>query len=166
MLAAMSWRMAIRPYRRSDRDPLLAVWLDAARLAHGFLGEAVLQGQLLLIRDFYLGRAETLIAEADGRLLGGIGLVGHFIAGLCVDPACQRRGVGGALVEAAARLRGTLTVDVYLANKPALAFYERQGFREIDRRPKPGEGCLLPLIRMRRLADGLGAKPRRMREAG
>jgi len=56
-----------------------------------------------------------------------------MIAGLAVDPARQRQGIGGALVEAAAaeaRARGArrLTLRVLAHNEGARRLYERAGF--------------------------------------
>ena len=142
--------MRIRAYEHEDRERVLEVWLAASRHGHSFLGEAVLQGQLLLVRDVYLTCAQTLVAVVDGRIEGFIGLLNSFIGGLFVDPAHHRSGIGRTLVAEAGRLRNELTVEVYQANTGARTFYERQGFVEIGRRDEDDEGRLLPLVRMRR----------------
>jgi ribosomal protein S18 acetylase RimI-like enzyme len=56
-----------------------------------------------------------------------------MITGISVDPACQRRGVGQALLDAAvveARERGArrLTLRVLAHNKAAVRLYEQSGF--------------------------------------
>jgi ribosomal-protein-alanine N-acetyltransferase len=57
-----------------------------------------------------------------------------WIATIAVDPAFQRRGIGSALLRACeARLfvpKARLTVR--LSNVPAIAMYERDGYRTVD----------------------------------
>lgn len=145
----------IRPYQpETDRDRVLEVWLTASRHGHAFLGEAALRGQLGLVRDVYLVRAETRVAVCRGDILGFIGLLDAFIGGLFVDPAAHRAGIGRALILDAAARRGALTVEVYAANAAALAFYGRLGFVETGRRPLDDEGRPWPLVHLERPADG------------
>ncbi len=55
----MSSPPKIRRYIPADRDATLAIWLEASRVGHGFLGEAELQKQKALVRDHYLDASET-----------------------------------------------------------------------------------------------------------
>jgi ribosomal protein S18 acetylase RimI-like enzyme len=86
---------------------------------------------------------EVLVAEVDGAVAGFVKfrpvtpLESHAhvlqIQGLGVDPACQGRGVGRALLEAAAdeaRSRGArkLSLRVLSRNVTARRLYERCGF--------------------------------------
>ena len=60
-----------------------------------------------------------------------------FLSGLGVDPAHQRRGVGGALLEAGRRRDPRLPV-VLLTNELAnVRFYERHGFEVVLDEPMP-----------------------------
>jgi ribosomal protein S18 acetylase RimI-like enzyme len=89
---------------------------------------------------------ELWLCEEDGELLGAVGLE-HvseeelLIARLFVAPSAFRRGVGTALVsQALAQARGRrVRVGTGAANLPALALYERLGFRRAaEREPAPG----------------------------
>jgi ribosomal protein S18 acetylase RimI-like enzyme len=86
---------------------------------------------------------DVLLAVVDGEIAGYVRLSRPFpisssahvltISGLAVDPAFQRRGVGGALMEAAAaeaRARGArrLTLRVLEPNTAARRLYERSGY--------------------------------------
>jgi GNAT superfamily N-acetyltransferase len=84
----------------------------------------------------------VLVAEEEGTVIGWIHVVGTHsietapfavIAGLVVDEARRSRGIGAALVEAAAAWAarqgyGTLRVRSNVVRERAHAFYERLGF--------------------------------------
>ncbi|MBF3243993.1 GNAT family N-acetyltransferase, partial [Pseudomonas aeruginosa] len=108
----MSSPPKIRRYIPADRDATLAIWLEASRVGHGFLGEAELQKQKALVRDHYLDASETWLALDGDTPLGFIGLLDAFIGGLFVAPTAHGRGIGRQLVEHAATLKGALEVEV------------------------------------------------------
>ncbi len=109
VLEALQWRASLA--NPADRPHLLAnpdaIDLPMAQISSG----------------------DVLIAEIDGRITGFAAVVGGELDGLFVEPEQWRRGIGEALVAAAAELakrRGfPLTV---IANPAAFGFYERCGF--------------------------------------
>lgn len=135
-----------------DRDRLTDIWLAASRVGHPFLGEEVLASQSAKVRDIYLPQAENWVAEVDGEPVGFIGLIDDFIGGLFVDPKAHGRGLGKALVEHAAKLKGALDVEVYADNSAAVEFYRKAGFVETLRRPDDDEHLPFDVIRMHRSA--------------
>lgn len=131
--------MSIRP---ATADDLAAVaTLEATSFPDdawpvGYLAEAV-AGELY--------GTSILVAELGGAL------VGHAIASvvfeaaelqrIAVAPEHRRRGIAGLLLaavrdRAAAQGAPALLLEVKETNLGALAFYERAGFVEIDRRPR------------------------------
>ena len=110
-LEALQWRASIanpddRPNLEAHPD---AIDLPMAQIAAG----------------------DVVLAEVDGRIAGFAAVVGGELDGLFVEPEQWRRGIGVALVEAAADLarRRGLALSV-IANPAALGFYERCGFVE------------------------------------
>jgi ribosomal protein S18 acetylase RimI-like enzyme len=90
---------------------------------------------------------ELWLCEEGGELCGVVGLEHHadelVIARLFVAPAAFRRGIGSALVaQALARADGRrVRVGTGARNLPALALYERFGFRRLDQgQPTPSVG--------------------------
>jgi len=84
-----------------------------------------------------------------------------YLTGMVVDPACQRRGVGRALLRLAddvARDMGAdqLRLDAWDAEAGAGGFYARCGWEEVGRRVYRGNPIL---YFQRRLRDGAEATP-------
>ena len=92
---------------------------------------------------------ELWLCEEGGELCGVVGLEQHadelVIARLFVAPPEFRRGIGSALVaQALARADGRrVRVGTGARNLPALALYERFGFRRLDEgQPAPSVGYI------------------------
>ena len=84
-----------------------------------------------------------LVALEDGTVAGYVGsqsVLGEAdMMNLAVAPAYRRRGVARALLAALeqaldARQVGSLCLEVRAGNAPAIALYEKLGFREVGRR--------------------------------
>ena len=97
-----------------------------------------------------------LTAEAEGRVVGYVGLMyvldEGYISNVAVHPDWRRRGAADALLTAleqranALRL-SFLTLEVRESNAPAIALYQKHGFRAVGRRKdyyeKPKEDAIL-----------------------
>jgi ribosomal-protein-alanine N-acetyltransferase len=129
----------VRPAGPDDLDAIAALETDAFPQdpwPAGYLAEAI-AGELYGI--------VVHVAEAEDAVVGhAITSVVFEIAELqriAVAPQHRRRGLAGALLAAVrADARGKqaqrLLLEVRETNTVALAFYERAGFVEIDRRPR------------------------------
>jgi GNAT superfamily N-acetyltransferase len=108
-LEALQWRasLELREYREQLMLNPDAIHLPPAQIANG----------------------QVIVAELDGQIVGFAALVGGELDGLFVEPDMWGRGIGRALVDAAAhdaRQKGlTLTV---VAAPGARRFYESCGF--------------------------------------
>ena len=97
-----------------------------------------------------------LTAEADGEVVGYVGMLyvldEGYISNVAVRPDMRRRGAADALLSAlegrARALRlSFLTLEVRSGNAPAIALYEKHGYRVAGRRKnyyeKPTEDALI-----------------------
>jgi ribosomal protein S18 acetylase RimI-like enzyme len=99
--------------------------------------------------------SEFLVAD-DGKRIGGMAFAAAttdakivLLNQLYVLPACQRQGIGQALldeVEASFPEANTLRVEVEEANKPAVAFYRATGFLPAGKTADCGGGSGLPAL--------------------
>jgi putative acetyltransferase len=72
------------------------------------------------------------VAEVEGTLAGFIAFREGWVNHLYVAPQFQGRGVGSTLLEVAQRRSPTLQLWAFEVNRPAIAFYERRGFRIME----------------------------------
>jgi ribosomal protein S18 acetylase RimI-like enzyme len=151
--------MILRPCRPADIDAVMAIWRRASEAGHPFLPAAELDADADLVRTLYIPGAEITVAEEDGRILGFVALVGSFVGGLFVDPAAHRRGVGRRLMADAESRRGSLTLEVYMENPSARAFYSALGYREILCQITDDQGRPHRLVRMTSAEDTASALP-------
>ena len=145
----------IRRARAADHPALVALWERSVRATHDFLTEADIVALRPLVREALRDDALelwVLTARADSPI-GFMGLSGHDIAALFLEPAHRGQGGGRRLVAHAQQLRaGDLTVDVNEQNPAARGFYEALGFVVVGRSPLDDGGRPFPVLHMRRPA--------------
>lgn len=132
----------------ADYDEILRVWREASRVGHPFLSDADLEAQERLTRKAHLPRAELVVAEQTGAIIGFIATHEDRIGALFVAPEAQGRGVGRRLIEHAQAGRAKLQLGVYEANHAARAFYRRCGFVQIGRSEHDDEGRALAVLEL------------------
>ncbi|WNF26507.1 GNAT family N-acetyltransferase [Streptomyces sp. C11-1] len=148
MPAYVSGRTVIRRYAATDENASMDLWSRAGSLAHPFIPGEGEGERARKMREIYLVHAENWVAESNGRVVALLGLLDAEIGGLFVAPEAQGTGVGRRLVEHAAALHGSLTLEVYEKNTRARGFYARMGFVEQSRRvDEEYDEVMLRLIR-------------------
>src|SRR5262245_30291472 len=124
----------IRPLHSVDLDGISRVHWRACRVAYRFMSWSYTENE---VRHWYAGKLEEWdwgqVTCVQDTIVAYLTASGAHIDQLFVDPDHQRAGLGSALLTAMLerRLRPA-TVHVFAENRPARAFYERFGFREVD----------------------------------
>lgn len=124
----------IRPYEPRDLEQLQEAFLSASRIGHPFLDEAFLALERRRLPELYLPATKTSVFEQDGRVVGFLSLLEDEVTALFVAAEQQGQGIGRALLDHAWSRTDSLGLVVFEENVGARAFYERYGFRRIDRR--------------------------------
>jgi putative acetyltransferase len=126
--------MKYRPLAEADIAAISRVHRRACLIAYAFM-EWDYPEQA--VRDWYEEKFKTWdwgLVAAEQEVVGYVATSGAHIDQLFVDPGHQGSGIGTALLTAAiARMPTSITLDVFEDNAPARRFYERHGFRKINR---------------------------------
>ncbi|WP_328514762.1 GNAT family N-acetyltransferase [Halomonas citrativorans] len=80
------------------------------------------------MRDVYIPASETLVYEAEGKVVGFYSLYENNLAAIFVVPSSQGKGVGSALLDDAKNRRNRLQLTVYKENTSSIKFYEKHKF--------------------------------------
>jgi putative acetyltransferase len=127
------------------------VWHASVAATHDFVSAADLDAICVRVRTAYLPEAALLVAvDDDDGVIGFMGMSGHEIDSLFIDPRYHRMGLGRAFIAEAAATSDRLEVAVNAQNTRALAFYEAVGFTVYASSPTDDDGRPYPLLRMRR----------------
>ncbi len=130
----------IRPFRNSDMDEVIGIWIEASEEVHNFVKPGFWRSRAGDMQENYIPASETYVFEESGKIKGFFCLYGNTLAALFVDPRYQGRGIGGKLVEKAMELRGDLGLTVYRENRQAVRFYEKHGFKAVSCRVDENTG--------------------------
>jgi len=118
--------MEIRPMRIAEQGQLAEIYLKARQVSFPWVQDP----QLADFKRDSMGES-VIIAAIDGKIVGFASLnrLLAFVHLLFVDPDWQRMSVGHRLIEEMdKRTQRPLTLKCVIENKPALAFYKREGF--------------------------------------
>lgn len=121
----------IRQSKAEDMEAILQIWLDASCQAHAFIPSSFWEAQVVAMRELYLPSAVTYVYadRTTGKITGFVSLAGQSIAALFVHPSAQQKGIGKQLMGFVKQKQNPLTLNVYVENAGAIAFYKKQGFR-------------------------------------
>ena len=81
---------------------------------------------------FAILNSDVYIFESKNTILGFIGIVDGYIAGIFVKEDMQNKGIGKQLINKCKNKYNNLTLRVYERNKKAIKFYIREGFKTVD----------------------------------
>jgi putative acetyltransferase len=112
-----------------EMEKLLEIWLQANVEVHSFIPASYWQEQLALVQE-ELPQADLYVYLKEEQILGFLGLVDTFVAGIFVQKEHRSQGIGQQLLMQAKQDCSQLTLTVYAKNEKAVHFYFNQGFRK------------------------------------
>lgn len=121
--------MNIRKLKQTELSQVMQIWLEANLEVHDFVLPGYWKRNTGMVRAL-MERAEIYVAETEDthRVMGFIGLMGDYVAGLFVHAAHRSEGVGKALIDYAKHYKTYLVLRVFCKNRRAIEFYRREGF--------------------------------------
>ena len=121
----------LRPYRNSDEDASIALWLETWRQAYPSIDfDKRVDWWRERWRTELVPVAQIVVAEQDGAMVGFVTIDGTgYLDQLVVSPSQWGSPVSKSLVDEAKRLSPDgVTLKVNADNFRAIRFYERNGF--------------------------------------
>ena len=128
----------IRPYKASDIEGIIDIWLEASFKSHDFIDRDYWTSMVDDMRSIYLPGSETYVFEIENKIVGFLSLVGNNLEAIFVKPEYQGRGIGKELILKAKELRSRLKLKVYKRNEKVMGFYEKAGFHPVSEQIDPG----------------------------
>ncbi|MCC6123303.1 GNAT family N-acetyltransferase [Weissella cibaria] len=113
----------------SDRDleQLAQIWLNGNLQAHSFIPAQYWKNQFVNIKKMLL-EANIFVYRNNETIIGFLGELDGYIAGLFVDMNYRNQGVGSRLINYLKQINDKLTLSVYVDNINAVNFYENKAF--------------------------------------
>lgn len=121
----------IRRAQTEDLDQIMTIWLQENIRTHYYVARSYWENNY---DDVKAAIAQSLIyvAVKEGEIIGFIGLVDDYIAGIFVKADWQSHGIGQQLLAQAKTVRSQLTLEVYRQNEKAIHFYQMAGFKLVE----------------------------------
>ncbi|GAA3635552.1 GNAT family N-acetyltransferase [Lactobacillus hamsteri] len=118
----------IRKANKKDLNRLMKIWLDSNLDTHDFVPASYWQNHYDEVRNALL-QANVFAYEDNDKILGFVGMIDHYLAGIFVDEKYRGHGVGTKLLAYIKQNYDNFSLHVYEKNKRAVSFYIAQGMK-------------------------------------
>lgn len=116
----------IRKFDKKDIDRVMQIWLESNIQAHSFIDEKYWNENFDTVKSTML-EAKIYVDEENGEILGFVGMMGDYLAGIFVDKDYRGKRIGKKLLNYIKESYSKFSLDVYEKNQGALNFYLREG---------------------------------------
>ena len=120
----------IRKFSILDIDRIMQLWLDANLDVHYFINKSYWLNHYEMVKQMILD-ADIYVYEINYKVLGFIGIVDNYIAGIFADKAYRCQNVGHQLINYIKKDHKYLILSVYQKNQKAVNFYIKEKFKII-----------------------------------
>ncbi len=122
----------IRNFEIKDIEEVMNIWLETNKKAHSFIDKKYWENNFENVKNAIL-EAEVYLYEEENQLVGFVGVVEGYIAGIFVKENSQNNGIGKMLVNKCKEKYNRLNLKVYEKNRKAIQFYLSQGFKIVGK---------------------------------
>lgn len=151
MAQTLSTEWRFRRSSAGDIERLFEIWHASVVATHDFVSQSDLSEICVQVKNNYLpGRTLLVAVDSQDQLAGFMGVNGHEIESLFIDPGYRGRGLGRAFIEEASAQSTHLEGKVNAQNSQAVAFYQAVGFTAYASSPTDEDGRPYPILSMRR----------------
>jgi len=150
----LSSSIVIGHIQKSELPLLLPLWESSVRASHHFLAEDDIAFFKKMIIDndvftHFLDNEYLHVARnKEGKILGFIGVSGHTLEMLFLDPAFFGMGIGTLLVNYVMKEYQVSKVQVNEQNVQGVHFYKKLGFKVVGRTDTDPSGKPFPHLFM------------------
>ena len=143
----------IRNMKKEDIGQVLDIWLAGNIEAHSFIPEEYWRGKAPEVREQLL-LAEIYVYETDGTIQAFAGMQEDYLAGIFVTGSARCAGIGKKLLDHIKERHPAFSLNVYQANRRAVAFYRREGLKIVSEETDPDTGSTEYTMRWRSAVPG------------
>ena len=112
---------------KNDIDEVMNIWLNSNKKTHYYINEKFYLDNFNDVKESIL-KANTYVFKKNNEIVGFIGLIDDYIAGIFVKENYQRMGIGHNLINKVKSIHNNLILNVYIKNQTAIDFYKKEGF--------------------------------------
>lgn len=105
----------IREFKIKDLERVMEIWLESNIDAHSFIDKKYWEDNYEMVKEI-LPSAEIYLYEENKNILGFVGLMENYIAGIFVEKNFHSQGIGRKLLDCCKSLKRELTLSVYKKN--------------------------------------------------
>lgn len=121
----------IEELNKKDINQIMDIWLKENKRTHTYIPEEYWDNHFEEVKKEIL-KAKIYVYKEKEEICGFIGLSSTYIAGIFVKKEKQSMRIGKKLIQYVKSKYPELMLKVYLKNKRAVAFYEREEFKIIE----------------------------------
>jgi ribosomal protein S18 acetylase RimI-like enzyme len=129
-MSKFNQKINVREYQPSDRSEILDIYQSASEKTHAFLGmKNLVKEQKIMEESFSDPNNKCVVIERYGKVVGFTSFVSEIaMSAIFIKPNLQRKGLGKILLQYIQLEKEKIKLAVYVENKIAIEFYEKNGF--------------------------------------
>lgn len=123
--------LEIRAFNLNELDDIMEIWLNSNIDAHNFVDENYWKNNFETVKKI-MPEANIDIAVLNNEIVGFIGIVDFYIAGIFIKKDYRKMGIGKELLDYSKNKYDKLSLSVYKKNEKAYNFYLKNEFTVLE----------------------------------